>query len=189
MYSAMVAYRLRASSQLVHSSAAYMASSNGGHSQSSSPKRWSVFPVILLSIWWLNAYNTFIIASVAPQLLIPYNITVCNTSVYIIDLYLNEGPVFSSSFNTTPHRLCTFPRLWYRASHLLSLYVMVWPNQLNAATEFRGSKLTWLNCTVSSGTSPTPVAIGAFVSRAWKRWVNGFIQYFKWCMNLWLKEA
>ena len=104
-----------------------MASSIRGYSQPSSPNLQDVFPVILLAIRWQNTSNTFIIASVIIQLSLLYTITACTTYLYIIDLDLNVAPVFCSNFNTMPHRLLAFPRLWYRDKQSLFLYVMVHP--------------------------------------------------------------
>ena len=127
MYSTIFSWHLRTYYLIGHLPAAFMASYVGGDSQPSSLMLRVVFPTILLAIRWWNTSNTFIIASVINQLLLPYNSTVCATDLYIISLSITFAPIFSGTFNTMPHHLCALPRFWYRESQFLLLNAMVRP--------------------------------------------------------------
>ena len=83
----------------------------------------AVIPVILLAKQLLNTSSTLSISPITAQLLLPYNITNCTTTLYIIYLVHTVSLVSDTTFPTIAHGLHVFRRFWYRAAQLILLYV------------------------------------------------------------------
>ena len=121
-------YCLRVYSCMGYKPAASKAATTGGYSHVLSTTRFSVIPAICLAAQWQNPSSIFNIAPITTQIFLPYRITACDTSFYIIYWDHIISPVFVNTFEVISHHLCVFLKFWNTARQLLVLYKNCPPN-------------------------------------------------------------
>ena len=104
-YSAIFACRLLTYSLIVQIPVVSNSASTEANSHSLLSPFLFVVPEICLAILWWNPYITVIIASVIPQIYIPYRSTTRTNALYILSHTLISAPVFPSTFSTILHKL------------------------------------------------------------------------------------